>query len=40
LGAYAGLVGESSTFTKLIFLLVLLIMAALIGSSWSSKPAE
>jgi hypothetical protein len=40
LGAYVGLVGEASAFTQVIFLLVLLFMAALIGSSWSSKPAE
>ena len=40
LGAYAGLAGESSTFTQVIFLLILLVMAALIGLSWSSASAD
>ena len=38
LTAYMGLVEVSSTFTQVIFLLVLLAMAALLRSAWSSKP--
>jgi hypothetical protein len=38
LGAYVGLASESSTLMQVIFLLILLGMAALIGFSWSSKP--
>jgi hypothetical protein len=37
LTAYMGLVDVSSTFTRAIFLLILLVMAALLRSAWSSK---
>jgi hypothetical protein len=39
LGAYVGLVSESSLLTRLIFLLVLVAMVSVIRSSWKSKPA-
>lgn len=37
LGAYTGLVGESSGLTQAIFLVILLAMASVIGSSWKSN---
>ena len=39
LTAYMGLVDVSSTFTQVIFLIVLLVMATLLRSAWSGKPA-
>ena len=39
LGVYVGLVGESSMLAQVIFLVILLVMAWVILSSWKSKPA-
>lgn len=40
LAAYQGLVGVSSSLMQGIFLLILLVMAVLIRSSWTGKPAS
>jgi hypothetical protein len=40
LGELVGLARESSTFTQIVFLLILLGMSALIGFSWSDKPSR
>ena len=39
LTTYMGLVDVSSTFTQVIFLIVLLVMSALLRLAWSGKPA-
>lgn len=39
LGAYIGLVSESSILTQAIFLVILVAMAAVILSTWKSTPA-
>jgi len=38
LTAYVGLVGDSSLPTQVIFLVILLLMAAVIRSSWANRP--
>jgi len=40
LAAFQGLLGVSSSLMQGIFLLILLVMAALIRSSWTGKPAS
>lgn len=37
LGAYTGLIGESSGLTQAIFLVILLAMASVIAASWRSN---